>query len=102
MSRRASLATFAGGLGSLALGNLLNGKAQAAPNQSRFLTGEPKAKRVIYLFQGGGPSQIDLFDHKPRLNQEHGTTLVMVTHDPEIAGHCDEKLTLAGGRIVDA
>ena len=37
-----------------------------------------------------------------RLNQEHGTTLVMVTHDPEIAGHCDEKLTLAGGRIVDA
>ena len=75
MSRRASLASFAGGLGSLALGNLLNGKARAAPNQSRFLTGEPKAKRVIYLFQGGGPSQIDLFDHKPRLNQEHGKEL---------------------------
>ena len=75
MSRRASLASFAGGLGSLALGNLLNGKAQATPNQSRFLIGEPKAKRVIYLFQGGGPSQIDLFDHKPRLNQEHGKEL---------------------------
>ncbi|MBP84189.1 MAG: sulfatase [Verrucomicrobiales bacterium] len=75
MSRRASLASFAGGLGSLALGSLLNGKAQAEPNQSRFLTREPKAKRVIYLFQGGGPSQIDLFDHKPRLNREHGKEL---------------------------
>jgi len=75
MSRRASLASFAGGLGSLALGSLLNGKAQAKPNQSRFLSREPKAKRVIYLFQGGGPSQIDLFDHKPRLNREHGKEL---------------------------
>ena len=36
------------------------------------------------------------------LNKEHGTTLVLVTHDPEIAAHCDEKLTLAGGRILDA
>tara|TARA_B100000927_G_scaffold63899_4_gene50230 strand:+ start:1249 stop:2685 length:1437 start_codon:yes stop_codon:yes gene_type:complete len=75
MSRRASLASFAGGLGSLALGSLLNGKAQAEPKQSRFLSREPKAKRVIYLFQGGGPSQIDLFDHKPRLNREHGKEL---------------------------
>ncbi|MAB75402.1 MAG: sulfatase [Verrucomicrobiales bacterium] len=75
MSRRASLASFAGGLGSLALGSLLNGKAQAEPEQSRFLSREPKAKRVIYLFQGGGPSQIDLFDHKPRLNREHGKEL---------------------------
>ena len=36
------------------------------------------------------------------LNKEHDTTLVLVTHDPEIAGHCGEKLTLAGGRIVGA
>lgn len=35
------------------------------------------------------------------LNKEHGTTLVMVTHDPEIADHCDQRLTLAGGRIVE-
>jgi hypothetical protein len=34
-----------------------------------------KAKRVIYLFQSGGPSQIDLFDHKPRLNEETGKEL---------------------------
>ncbi|HKA08304.1 MAG TPA: DUF1501 domain-containing protein, partial [Gemmataceae bacterium] len=29
---------------------------------------KPTAKRIIYLFQSGAPSQIDLFDHKPRLN----------------------------------
>ena len=34
-----------------------------------------KAKRVIYLFQSGGPSQIDLFDHKPRLKEETGKEL---------------------------
>src|SRR5690606_40968852 len=31
----------------------------------------PKAKRVIYLFQSGGPSQIDLYDYKPFLNKVH-------------------------------
>src|SRR6266581_4310150 len=35
----------------------------------------PKAKRVIYLFQSGAPSQMDLFDHKPRLAELHGTDL---------------------------
>lgn len=34
------------------------------------------------------------------LNRERGTTLVLVTHDPAIARHCDRMLTLAGGRIV--
>jgi len=35
----------------------------------------PKAKRVIYLFQSGAPSQLDLFDHKPLLAARHGTDL---------------------------
>src|SRR6185503_338740 len=35
----------------------------------------PKAKRVIYLFQGGGPSQIDLFDYKPELDKRQGSEL---------------------------
>ncbi|HIO81548.1 TPA: DUF1501 domain-containing protein, partial [Candidatus Poribacteria bacterium] len=34
-----------------------------------------KAKRIIYLFQSGGPSQIDLFDHKPLLNQKQAEEL---------------------------
>ncbi|MFO0927482.1 MAG: DUF1501 domain-containing protein [Gemmataceae bacterium] len=36
---------------------------------------EPKAKRVIYLFMAGGPSQLDLFDYKPLLNQMNGQDL---------------------------
>lgn len=35
----------------------------------------PKAKRVIYLFQSGGPSQLDLFDYKPLLNKKNGLEL---------------------------
>ncbi|MGK0297211.1 MAG: putative ABC transport system ATP-binding protein [Gammaproteobacteria bacterium] len=35
-----------------------------------------------------------------KLNQEHGTTLVMVTHDQSIAEHCNHRLTLAGGQII--
>ncbi|MCM8525340.1 MAG: DUF1501 domain-containing protein [Lentisphaeraceae bacterium] len=35
----------------------------------------PKAKRIIYLYQSGGPSQLELFDHKPVLNKMHGQEL---------------------------
>ena len=38
-------------------------------------TSRPKAKRVIYLFQSGGPSHIDLFDYKPKLKDHHGEEL---------------------------
>jgi hypothetical protein len=52
---------------------------QAAGREQSGLPGlphfAPKAKRVIYLFQSGGPSQIELFDHKPRLVEFQGTDL---------------------------
>ena len=35
----------------------------------------PKAKRIIYLFQNGAPSQLDLFDYKPMLQKMHGQDL---------------------------
>ena len=35
----------------------------------------PRAKRIVYLFMSGGPSQMDLFDYKPRLNEDHGREL---------------------------
>ena len=56
------------GLGSAALASLLTQTAigESSPGL------KPKAKRVIYLFQSGGPSQIDLFDHKPQLAKFHG------------------------------
>jgi len=74
MGRRGFLNSFGMGLGGLALADLAGGKASAAP----ALDGAhlaPKAKRVIYLFQSGGPSQMDLLDHKPLLNEMHGEQL---------------------------
>lgn len=69
-------------LASTALGQLLgSGSAHAAkrlanpPGISGFPRATPKAKRVIYLFQAGGPSQIDLFDYKPLLKEWDGKDL---------------------------
>src|SRR5207302_1578491 len=63
------------GLGAVGLAALLNEKLFASEangaTASRALPGlphfAPKAQRVIYLFQSGAPSQMDLFDHKPKL-----------------------------------
>jgi hypothetical protein len=74
LSRREALTRFGGGLGSLALGGLLN-PAIASTRAPSYLTSAPKAKRVIYLFQSGGPSQMDLYDYKPKLNEEQGKEL---------------------------
>ncbi|MDC0503101.1 DUF1501 domain-containing protein [Verrucomicrobiales bacterium] len=63
-SRRQFLQRAAGGLGALALGQLAHGMAPA--------TVAPKAKRVIYLFQSGGPPQLDLLDYKPQLRTHQG------------------------------
>ena len=61
-------------LGSAALASLIGSHAQAQPARSvpHFA---PKAKRVIYLFQSGGPSHLELFDYKPRLRSLHGSEL---------------------------
>jgi Protein of unknown function (DUF1501) len=58
----------------LALASLLKGERQqqGLPGLPHF---PPTAKRVIYLFQSGGPSQIELFDHKPRLLDFQGQDL---------------------------
>ena len=49
-----------------------------APNAARLLLRQkyaPKAKNIIYLFQSGGPSQMELFDYKPRLKDFQGKDL---------------------------
>ena len=76
MSRRQMLGRFGMGLGAIALGELESplGAASTGPALPGLHLA-PKAKRVIYLFQSGAPSQIDLFDHKPLLNELHGTEL---------------------------
>ncbi|MFO0819285.1 MAG: DUF1501 domain-containing protein [Pirellulales bacterium] len=70
MHRRAFLARHAGGIGSLALTHLL-ADPSFGDSTSSFLR-PPRAKRVVCLFQHGGPSQMDLFDPKPALQKHHG------------------------------
>ena len=85
MNRRDFFGRFGLGLGGVALAGLFNSPAQAArtavasANPYQGLPGfpnfAPKAKRVIYLFMSGGPSQMDLFDYKPKLNEMNGQEL---------------------------
>ncbi len=83
LSRRELLARSANGFGLLALQALLAqaGLAQTAPSAAAGAGGplvprsphfEPRCKRVIFLFMSGGPSHVDLFDPKPRLQAESG------------------------------
>jgi hypothetical protein len=60
-------------LGNLALGGLL--KAEGGGLSTGGLHHAPRAKRIIYLFQSGAPSQLDLFDHKPGLKAHDGIEL---------------------------
>ena len=66
LSRRDMLARSANGFGLLALAGLLGRPAAAAPHFA------PRAKRVIFLFMHGGPSQVDTFDPKPLLARYDG------------------------------
>ncbi len=82
-SRRTFLHQTGVGLGSLALAEMLqkdmNAGEVSTTEKDRGVLGQPhhtpKAKRVIYLFMSGGPSQLDLFDYKPTLIQRHGEQL---------------------------
>ncbi|NBP25897.1 MAG: DUF1501 domain-containing protein, partial [Proteobacteria bacterium] len=72
LSRRGFLGRSAGSLGLLALEHLLSRRRLLAEGAVTPAHRRPKAKAVISLFQHGGPSQMDLFDHKPALNRWHG------------------------------
>ena len=83
LTRRQFFGRTATGIGPLALSSLLSREGyattQGAAESAGGLPGlphfAPSAKRVIYLFQSGAPSQIDLFDHKPLLRKYHGQDL---------------------------
>ncbi|WP_020533656.1 DUF1501 domain-containing protein [Flexithrix dorotheae] len=81
LPRRHFLTKTSLGLGALAFGSLfkpgiLQGKS---PSGTRGFLDKPhfapKVKRIIYLFQSGGPSQMELFDYKPLLNKKNGEEL---------------------------
>jgi hypothetical protein len=81
--RRGFLGRSSLGLGALALASLLDEKLFAGsmvPSPANgglpdFPNFHPRAKRVIYLFQSGGPAQMDLFDYKPGLKNLRGSEL---------------------------
>ena len=73
LTRRELLQVSSAGFGSLALAGMLEASAgPLAVKQPHF---PAKAKRVIFLFMHGGPSQVDTFDYKPLLKRDHGKPL---------------------------
>ena len=94
-TRRAFLGKSTMGLGSVALGTLL--KARGADDKGAGIEAglphfAPRAKRVIYLFQSGGPSQMDLFDYKPHLAEKFGEEV------PESIYPAERKTTMTSGQ----
>src|SRR3954453_18243765 len=81
ITRRHFFSRSSTGIGIAALGSLLaqDGFATSEAGATGGLPGlphfPPKAKRVVFLHQSGGPSQMDLFDYKPTLNKLAGTEL---------------------------
>ncbi len=79
LNRRRFLSKMSMGLGSVALGSLLIPDLFGKSEEEAAITGlphfAPKAKRIIYLFQNGAPSQLDLFDYKPLLQKMQGQDL---------------------------
>ena len=84
ISRRDMLARCANGFGAVALAALLgeesrgadlSGRREADPMTPRPSHHRARAKSVIFLFMDGGPSQVDTFDPKPRLDREHGRAI---------------------------
>ena len=99
-TRRAFLGSGALGLGSIAMGSLLASESNSAEPTDAGAGGDlpgiphfaPKAKRVIYLFQSGGPSQMDLFDHKPELAKRFGEEV------PTSVYPAERKTTMTSGQ----
>lgn len=80
LTRRTLLGRSARGIGGAALASLLypelfNQSASAEAIPAAVQQVAPRAKRIIYLFQSGGPSHVDLFDYKPVLRKLHGSDL---------------------------
>lgn len=79
INRRKFLSRMSLGIGSVALGSLLVPDLFSTSEEEMVTAGlphfAPKAKRIIYLFQNGAPSQLDLFDYKPMLQKMFGEDL---------------------------
>ena len=90
------------GLGGLALAQLATSRAAAAPTLdastilSQLPHHAPKAKRVIYMHMEGAPSQIDLYDYKPQLNDHYDKELPASVRMGQHNHRINQALPLAG------
>ena len=84
------------GLGAVALRDMLRGADPLAPKQPHHA---PLAKNVIFLFMGGGPSHLELFDHKPQLAKHEGTLPPAGLLEGYRAAFIDPNSTLLGPKF---
>src|SRR5215813_1271807 len=85
-TRRQFFRIAGGGIGTIALADLLRADGKANPLAPKRPMFPPKAKNVIFMFQEGGPSQLDLFDPKPELEKWNGKALpASLTKDLQLA-----------------
>ena len=75
ITRRQFFGLTSTGIGTAALGSLLSRDLKGSPGSLKGTHFPAQVNRVIYLFQSGGPSQMDLFDYKPALNEHRGIDL---------------------------
>ena len=95
--RRQLLRAAACGFGSVALQGMMSGLARAAggPLAARAPHFAPRARRVIFLFIQGGPSQLDLFDPKPLITRKHGEKISPPIDGNKVTIGVDKYLALA-------
>jgi hypothetical protein len=101
ISRRTFLGRGAAGFGIVALNSLIGPRLSAATSQSRGVVNpldfKPQAKRVIFLYQAGGPSHLETFDYKPKLAELTGTPMPeSLTRGQQIAQLQGQPLTCFG------
>jgi hypothetical protein len=95
--RRTFLGRGAAGLGLVALNSLLRAATPASRGVVNPLDFAPKAKRVIFLYQAGGPSHLETFDYKPKLAEMNGKPMPeSMTKGQQIAQLQGKQLTCFG------
>ena len=96
LARRWFLQQCGVGLGAVALRDMLRAADPLVPKQPHH---EPTAKNVIFLFMGGGPSHLELFDYKPDLAKHAGTLPPDELLDGYRAAFIDPSSTLLGPKF---
>ena len=106
VTRRHFLGKMSLGLGTVALGSLLipdllKSGEDGVPQISGLPHFAPKAKRIIYLFQNGAPSQLESFDYKPLLNKMTGQELpASIRMGQRLTGHDFRPSQISISRIL--